>query len=47
MARLADRLQRLIETISGQGIEVSRSSEKGAIKSVGHWRDWIDDKVLQ
>jgi tetratricopeptide (TPR) repeat protein len=45
--RLAERLQGLIESISGQGIDVSRSSEKGAIKSGENWRDWIDDKVLQ
>jgi tetratricopeptide (TPR) repeat protein len=44
--RLAERLQELIESISGRGVAVSRSSEKGAIKSGESWRDWIDDKVL-
>jgi tetratricopeptide (TPR) repeat protein len=45
--RLAARLQALIESISGRGIEVSRSSEKGAIKAGADWREWIDDQVLR
>src|SRR5690606_20808273 len=31
----------------GRGLELSRSSEKGAIKSGENWRSWIDDKVLR
>ena len=45
--RLAQRLQTLLEQTSGNGLDVSRSSEKGAIKSGENWRSWIDDKVLR
>ena len=45
--RLAERLQNLMEHVSGRGLELSRSSEKGAIKSGENWRSWIDDKVLR
>ncbi|MFO1327876.1 MAG: toll/interleukin-1 receptor domain-containing protein [Rubrivivax sp.] len=44
--RLAKRLQEVLRTISGQGFEIGRSSEEGAIKSGENWRDWIDGKVL-
>jgi hypothetical protein len=44
--RLAKRLQELLESVSGNGFKVDRSSENGAIKSGENWRDWIDDKVL-
>ena len=45
--RLAQRLQNMLEHTSGNGFELSRSSEKGAIKSGENWRTWIDDKVLR
>ena len=45
--RLAERLQNLLEHVSGRGLELARSSEKGAIKSGENWRSWIDDKVLR
>jgi hypothetical protein len=45
--RIAKRLQDLLEDLSGHGFEVSRSSEKGQIKSGENWRAWIDDKILR
>jgi len=45
--RVASRLQELLQSASGNELEVSRSSEKGAIKSGENWRSWIDDKVLR
>ncbi len=44
--RLAERLQKLLESVSGNGFKVDRSSEEGAIKSGENWRAWIDDKVV-
>jgi hypothetical protein len=45
--RLAEKVHHLLAQVSGQGLEVSRSSETGAIKAGENWRDWIDDKVLR
>jgi tetratricopeptide (TPR) repeat protein len=45
--RLAERLQNLLKEVSGNRLEIARSSEKGAIKFGESWRDWIDDKVLK
>jgi hypothetical protein len=45
--RVAGRLQSLLEQAAGNGLAISRSSERGTIKSGENWREWIDDKVLR
>ena len=44
--RLAKRVQHLLESASGNGFDIKRSSEEGAIKSGENWRDWIDERIM-